>query len=73
MILPFTTLMYLILITNQVGNTLSGIDWIWIALAVVVDIAGAAAAAAQNRNRVPQGYPGALPPEPPAPPSTPAA
>ncbi len=31
-------------------------------LAVVVDLAGAAAAAAQNRNRVPQGYPGALPP-----------
>ena len=75
MILPFTTLMYLILITNQVGNTLSGTDWIWIALAVVVDIAGAGAAAAQNRNRVPQGYPGALPPEPPAstPPTTPAA
>ncbi len=70
MILPFTTLMYLILITNQVGNMLSGTDWIWIALAVVVDLAGSAAAAAQNRNRVPQGYPGALPPEPP---STPAA
>ena len=40
MILPFTTLMYLILITNQVGNMLSGTDWIWIALAVVVDLAG---------------------------------
>ena len=66
MILPFTTLMYLILITNQVGRSLSGMDWVWIALAVVVDLAGAAAAAAQNRNRVPQGYPGALPPEPPA-------
>jgi hypothetical protein len=72
MILPFTTLMYLILITNGT-RTISGIDWLWLALAVVVDIAGAGAAAAQNRNRVPQGYPGALPPEPPAPPATPAA
>ena len=70
MILPFTTLMYLILITSQVGNMLSGTDWIWIALTVVVDLAGAAAAAAQNRNRIPQGYRVRFPLEPP---STPAA
>jgi uncharacterized membrane protein YkgB len=74
MILPFTTLMYLILVTNQVGKSLSGMDWVWLALAVVVDLAGAAAAAAQNRNRIPQGVPGSLPPEPPAaPPAAPAA
>jgi uncharacterized membrane protein YkgB len=66
MILPFTTLMYLILVTNQVGRSLSGTDWLWIALAVVVDLAGAAAAAAQNRDRIPQGVPGSLPPAPPA-------
>jgi hypothetical protein len=72
MILPFTTLMYLILVTNGT-RSISGMDWIWLGLAVVVDIAGAGAAAAQNRNRIPQGVPGSLPPEPPAaPPSTPA-
>jgi hypothetical protein len=72
MILPFTTLMYLIMVTNG-SRAISGMDWIWLALAVVVDIAGAGAAAAQNRNRIPQGVPGSLPPEPPAaPPSTPA-
>jgi hypothetical protein len=74
MFLPFTTLMYLILVTNGT-RAISGMDWIWLALAVVVDLAGAAAAAAQNRNRIPQGVPGSLPPEPPAstPPTTPAA
>jgi hypothetical protein len=63
--LPFTTLMYMILVTNG-SRTISGVDWLWLALAVVVDIAGAGAAAAQNRNRIPQGVPGSLPPEPPA-------
>jgi hypothetical protein len=66
MVLPFTTLMYVILMTNQVGKSLSGMDWVWLGLAVVVDLAGAAAAAAQNRDRIPQGVPGSLPPTPPA-------
>ena len=72
MILPFTTLMYAILVTNGPGN-LQGLDWLWLALAVMVDVAGAGAAAAANRNQIPQGYPGALPPEPPpgAPPAAP--
>jgi hypothetical protein len=71
--LPFTTLMYVILVTNGVGTIggISGIDWLWMALAVVVDLATIGAAGAANRNQIPQGYPGALPPEPPV--STPPA
>ncbi len=71
MILPFTTLMYVILSTSGPGLTgsIQGIDWLWMALAVVIDVAGAGAAAAANRDRVPQGYPGALPPQ--QPPATP--
>jgi hypothetical protein len=64
MILPFTTLMYAILKTNGTFG-INGLDWLWLALAVVVDLAGAGAAAAANRDRVPQGYPGALPPQQP--------
>jgi hypothetical protein len=63
--LPFTTLMYVILVTNGPGN-LSGLDWLWMALAVVVDLATIGAAGAANRDRIPGGYPGALPTEPPA-------
>jgi hypothetical protein len=66
LILPFTTLMYAILVTNSVGG-IQGLDWLWLFLAVVVDLAGAGAAAAANRDRVPQGYPGALPPSNPQP------
>ena len=70
MILPFTTLMYVILITNGPGN-ISGLDWLWLILAVLNDLASIGAAGAANRNQIPQGYPGALPPEPPM--STPPA
>lgn len=76
MILPFTTLMYAILITNGVGGRvtgLQGLDWLWIALAVAVDVAGAGAAAAANRNQIPQGYPGSLPPQQPPAAPPPAA
>ena len=71
MILPFTTLMYVIMSTSGPGMTgsIQGLDWLWLGLAVAVDVAGAGAAGAANRDRVPQGYPGALPPEPPATPS----
>jgi hypothetical protein len=65
MILPFTTLMYVILVTNGPGN-ISGLDWLWLFLAVMIDLASIGAAGAANRNQIPQGYPGALPPEPPA-------
>jgi hypothetical protein len=71
MILPFTTLMYVFLVTNGVGRSLSGIDWLWMGLAVLVDLATIGSAGAANRNQIPQGYPGALPPEPPM--STPPA
>jgi hypothetical protein len=76
MILPFTTLMYVLLITNGVGTIggLSGLDWLWMALAVVVDLATIGAAGAANRNQIPQGYPGSLHPEPPAtPPAAPTS
>ena len=64
MILPFTTLMYVILVTNGVGTgSLSGLDWLWMVLAVMIDLASIGAAGAANRNQIPQGYPGALPPE----------
>ena len=59
--LPFTTLMYVLLVTNGTP-TISGLDWLWLVLAVMLDLAGVAAAGATNRNQIPQGYPGAMPP-----------
>ncbi|HTP01382.1 MAG TPA: hypothetical protein VMJ64_08420 [Anaerolineales bacterium] len=59
MVLPFTTLMYVILVTN---GGVAGFDYVWLALAVLLDLAGAGAAAANNRNYIPQGVPGSLPP-----------
>jgi apolipoprotein N-acyltransferase len=73
LILPFTTLMYAILVTNGT-RSISGLDWLWLFLAVVIDVAAVGAAGAANRNQIPQGYPGALPPEPPAtPPAAPTS
>jgi hypothetical protein len=54
--LPFTTLMYVILIQG-VGK-IQGLDWLWLVLAVILDIASIGAAGAANRNRIPSGYPG---------------
>ncbi len=67
MMLPFTTLMYVFLVTNGVGTLggLQGIDWLWLFLALLVDLANIAAAGAANRDQIPQGYPGSLPPRPP--------
>jgi hypothetical protein len=62
--LPFTTLMYVFLVTNGT-RAITGLDWLWLGLAVVIDLASVGAAGAANRDKVPQGYPGALPPEPP--------
>jgi hypothetical protein len=62
MILPFTTLMYVILVTNGPGSALSGIDWLWMLLAVLVDVSSIAAAGATNRDRIPAGMPGSTAP-----------
>jgi hypothetical protein len=53
---PFTTLMYVILIQG-VGK-IQGLDWLWLALALIIDLASIGAAGAANRNRIPAGYPG---------------
>jgi hypothetical protein len=53
---PFTTLMYVILIQG-VGK-IQGLDWLWLVLAFIMDLASIGAAGAANRNRIPAGYPG---------------
>jgi hypothetical protein len=53
---PFTTLMYVILMQG-VGR-IEGLDWLWLILAFILDIASIGAAGAANRNRIPAGYPG---------------
>jgi hypothetical protein len=62
--------MYVILVTNGLGNNLSGVDWLWLFLAFLVDVSYVAMAGAANRDRIPQGYPGAVTPSVP-PPATP--
>jgi hypothetical protein len=57
MFLPFTTLMYVILVQG-VGTTIQGWDWLWLMLAVVVDLASIAGAGVANRDRIPAGVPG---------------
>ncbi len=54
--LPFTTLMYVILIQGP-GRS-EGLDWLWLLLAAIMDLASIGAAGAANRNRIPAGYPG---------------
>ena len=56
MVLPFTTLMYVLLWTPGVG--VQGLDWVWLALAAIMDLGSLASSAAANRNRIPAGYPG---------------
>jgi hypothetical protein len=56
LILPFTTLMYVLLWTPA---GLQGLDWLWVALAAFLDIASLGSAGVANRNRIPEGYPGA--------------
>lgn len=63
--LPFTTLIYVWLVQGVGG--IQGLDWLWLGLAVFCDVANTASAGYANRNRIPAGYPGALPPT--APPS----
>ena len=54
--LPFTTLMYVLLM--QGVGAIQGLDWLWLGLAVVLDVASVAGAGAANRNRIPSGVPG---------------
>jgi len=68
MIVPFTTLMYVLLISNG-PNTISGIDWLWLFLALLVDIANIGAAGAANRDRLPASVPGSTAPPPTPPPA----
>ena len=56
MILPFTTLMYVLLWSPGVG--IQGLDWLWLAIAVVMDLGSIAASGAANRDRIPANYPG---------------
>ena len=54
--LPFTTLMYVILV--QGVGTIQGLDWLWLGLAALLDIASIAGAGVANRDRIPAGMPG---------------
>jgi hypothetical protein len=56
LVLPFTTLMYLLLL--QGPGTIQGLDWLWLALAVLMDLATLGSAGYANRDRIPPGYPG---------------
>jgi hypothetical protein len=51
-ILPFATLMYVLL--WQPGG-LQGLDWLWVILAAILDIIGLGSAGYTNRNYIP-GY-----------------
>lgn len=51
--LPFTTLMYIILMQGVGG--LTGWDWLWIVFAVMIDVMHYSSTAYSNRNQIP-GY-----------------
>ena len=55
LVLPFATLMY-VLLWSPTG--LQGLDWLWVILAAVLDIASIGTAGAANRNYIPAGVPG---------------
>ena len=54
-ILPFTTLMYVLVYNPVVGVT--GWGWFWVILGLLLDISSYSSSAYTNRNRVP-GYSG---------------
>jgi hypothetical protein len=64
LVAPFTTLMYVLLVTNG-SKTISGIDWLWLVLALLIDLGSIAAAGAANRNLTPSGYVPEIPATPP--------
>ena len=51
LVLPFTTLMYVILWSPGVG--LTGLDWLWLILAVAIDLANLGGTGYTNRARLP--------------------
>jgi hypothetical protein len=53
LLLPFTTLMWVILWNPATG--ISGFDWFWLFLAVLIDLGRAASSGYANRDRYP-GY-----------------
>jgi hypothetical protein len=68
--LPFTTLMYIILMQGVGG--LTGWDWMWLIMAVLLDVMHYFSTGYSNRNQIP-GYKGAstAPATTPPPPSAP--
>jgi hypothetical protein len=55
--LPFTTLMYYVLQTNNPGAALAGIDWLWLILAVIIDVGTIGVAGQTNRENLPPSVP----------------
>lgn len=47
--LPFTTLMYVLLVSPGVG--LVGLDWLWLALALILDLSSYGSTGYANRDR----------------------
>ncbi len=60
-ILPFTTLMYVMLQSSAPLTGLQGLDWLWLVLAAVMDIASMGGAGYTNRDRLPANFPGSTP------------
>jgi hypothetical protein len=54
--LPFTTLMYVLLI--QGVGSIQGLDWLWLIIAVILDVATIGTAGFANRDRLPGVNPG---------------
>jgi hypothetical protein len=69
--LPFTTLMYVLLV--QGAGSIQGLDWLWLGIAALLDIASIAGAGVANRDRIPAGVPGSYQSQTAAPPPPPAA
>ena len=53
--LPFTTLVWTLILAVDPVTGVTGWNWIWIILAVIVDVASYSGGAYGNRNRIP-GY-----------------
>ena len=53
--LPFTTLMWSLILKMDPVVGVSGFNWVWIILAVIIDIASYTGGGYGNRNRIP-GY-----------------
>jgi len=51
--LPFTTLMWSLILKFDPVTGVSGINWVWIILALIVDITSYGGSGYGNRNRIP--------------------